>query len=85
MLTGLKFFREKTTILHFDFQSAMRLIFNSKFQSQTKCVHIKYHMISKQIKNGVLQTNDTFANIFTKALSPKKFKEMHALLTIHLA
>lgn len=52
---------------------------NPKFHSQTKNVDIKYHMLIEKIENHILQidyisTNANVVDIFTKALTPKKFK-----------
>lgn len=56
---------------------------NPKFHSQTKNVDIKYHMLTEKIENHILQidyisTNANVVDIFTKALTPKKFKWLHA-------
>uniref|UniRef100_A0A7I4DRH3 Reverse transcriptase Ty1/copia-type domain-containing protein n=1 Tax=Physcomitrium patens TaxID=3218 RepID=A0A7I4DRH3_PHYPA len=63
---------------------AIKLAPNPSFYSQTKYVDIKYHMIKEQIQNGLLQidyisTHYKVADIFTKPLTPKKFKKMRAL------
>lgn len=89
LLTYLRFSQDLIAILYFDSQSAIRLVLNLEFHSQTKHVDRKYHMIRKQIPNGLLQinyisTNNNVANIFTKPVTLENFKKKHALLTIHL-
>lgn len=68
-----------------DNQSAIRLIKNPEFHKRSKHIDVRYHFIrEKYIENlfilNYISTDDMIADIFTKALSAQKFKELASKL-----
>lgn len=67
------------TTLWCDNQSAIKLIKNPEFHHRTKHVDIRNKFVREQFEKGIIdikyvQTDDQLADIFTKSLSPSKFK-----------
>ncbi len=68
-----------------DNQSCLTIANSEAIQLQTKHLSIKYHCFGDQVLNGTIhvikiQTNDNWADIFTKPLSGVKVKQLHKLL-----
>lgn len=60
-------------------QAAIRLVKNPEFHKRTKHIDVRYHFIRDEFANGkfnleYVQTNEQFADIFTKPLSKNKFE-----------
>lgn len=69
---------EKTTTIHVDNQSAIRLVKNPEFHKRTKHIDVRYHFVREKVHAGelsieYLQTEEQRADIFTKALPRNRF------------
>jgi hypothetical protein len=70
-----------------DNESAIKIAYNSCEHSRTKHIDIRHHFLRDHaIKGDIIishvGTNDQFADIFTKPLDEKRFRELRSELNI---
>ena len=87
LLADIGFAQRSPTLLLSDNQSAIRLIYNPEYHKSTKHIEIHYHVIQEIQTHGEINavyvpTNAQLADIFTKALTPKKFHRLRDGLNI---
>jgi hypothetical protein len=75
------------TSLWCDNQAAIRLVMNSELHKRSKHVDIAYHKIREfqedaQLQVKYIHTDNQIADIFTKPLTPEKFRRFRSLLNL---
>jgi hypothetical protein len=70
-----------------DNESAIKIVYNPCEHSRTKYIDIRHHFlrdraIKGDIVNSHVRTNEQFADIFTKPLDEKRFRELRSELNI---
>jgi hypothetical protein len=71
-----------------DNESAINIAYNPCEHSRTKHIDIRYHFLKDHVIKGDIVishvgTNDQLANIFTKLLDEKRFRELRSELNIN--
>ena len=73
----------KTLPLLCDNESAIKIARNPVLHGKTKHIEIWYHFICDHVANGTyVNTKDQLADIFTKPLDEKRFKELRSELNV---
>ena len=77
----------KTLPLLCDNESAIRIAHNPVLHGKTKHIEIRYHFIRDHVANGdislsYINTKDQLADIFTKPLDEKRFKELRGQINV---
>ena len=79
----------KPMLLYCDNQSAIAVAKDDQFHACTKYINIQYHFICEMITWDIIEvrhcpTQHMVADIFTKVLPMKTFKQLHTLLGIYM-
>ncbi len=86
-MNDIGYFQKEPTPLYYDYQVAIQLVINLKFQKCTKHIHIQYYTLCEfyQHKNlvYVCTQNQAFV-ILTKYLSTNKFHYFHNMFNLQL-
>lgn len=75
------------TTLLMDNQSAIKLTRNPEFHCRSKHIDVRYQFICEKVRDGLIDTiyvntNDQYADVFTKALSFVKFNLMRTKINV---
>ena len=79
--------KKKTLPLLCDNESAIRIAHNPVLHGKTKHIEIRYHFIRDHVANedislSYINTKDQLADIFTKPLDEKRFKELRGQINV---
>lgn len=83
LLLDLSEFKQESVTINIDNQSAISVIKNSEFHKRCKHIDIRYNFIKEKYQENVISlnyvnTNNQYADIFTKPLPKDKFNSMRA-------
>lgn len=87
LLDGIGYSPTTPTTILCDNNAAISLSEDPLLHDRVKHINIKYHFMREHVQSGELalsyiNTQDNIANIFTKALEPKKFSRFRGFLGI---
>ena len=87
LLTEIGFPPSRKSQLFFDNKEAISISENPVQHDRTKLVEVDRHFIKEKLENGIIEfpfvrSKEQLADILTKALSPKVFKEFLGKLSI---
>ena len=77
----------ESVVIYEDNQGTIELAKNPKHNHRTKHIDLKYHFVRDAVMDHIIKvkycpTEDTMADIFTKALSKVKFEKMRTLVCV---